>query len=77
MLAGVVGVATFAAAPNLTAAWNQAPEDVRQIERSAYYPDCRAARSAGVAPIHAGSPGYREGLDRDSDGIACEPWRGR
>ncbi|MGZ8335007.1 MAG: excalibur calcium-binding domain-containing protein [Allosphingosinicella sp.] len=38
-----------------------------------YYPRCDYARAAGVAPILAGEPGYRPGLDADSDGIACEP----
>jgi excalibur calcium-binding domain-containing protein len=37
-----------------------------------YYPNCAAARAAGVAPIYRGQPGYRSGLDRDGDGIACE-----
>jgi hypothetical protein len=37
-----------------------------------FYPGCRAARTAGVAPIHRGQPGYRIGLDGDGDGIACE-----
>ena len=40
-----------------------------------YYPNCAAARAAGAAPIYAGQPGYRPGLDADSDGIACEPYR--
>ncbi|MCL9761398.1 excalibur calcium-binding domain-containing protein [Frankia sp. AiPa1] len=39
---------------------------------SAYYANCTAARAAGVAPLHSGQPGYRAGLDRDGDGIACE-----
>lgn len=39
---------------------------------SVYYPNCRAACAAGVAPIYAGQPGYRAGLDRNGDGIACE-----
>jgi micrococcal nuclease len=39
---------------------------------SAYYPDCKAARAAGAAPIHAGEPGYRPKLDGNSDGVACE-----
>lgn len=39
---------------------------------SAYYPNCAAARAAGVAPLRVGDPGYRSGLDRDGDGIACE-----
>lgn len=51
--------------------------DPEQFERSAYYPNCAAARAAGVAPIYRGSPGYRAPLDADADGIACEPYRGR
>ena len=39
---------------------------------SAYYPNCAAARAAGAAPIRVGDPGYRAGLDRDRDGVACE-----
>ena len=39
---------------------------------SVSYPNCSAARKAGVAPIYRGQPGYRPGLDRDGDGIACE-----
>ena len=46
-------------------------------ERSAYYKNCDAARAAGVAPIRRGQPGYRPALDRDNDGIACEPYRGK
>lgn len=41
----------------------------------AYYPNCAAARAAGVAPISIGDPGYRAALDGDDDGIACEPYR--
>jgi LPXTG-motif cell wall-anchored protein len=37
-----------------------------------YYQNCDAARAAGVAPIKVGQPGYRAGLDRDHDGVACE-----
>ena len=51
----------------------QAPE---RVEQSAYYPNCDAVRSAGKAPIFAGQLGYRDALDRDGDGIACEPYRG-
>ena len=39
---------------------------------SVYYRDCDAARAAGAAPLRSGQPGYRSGLDRDSDGVACE-----
>lgn len=37
-----------------------------------YYANCTAARAAGAAPLYRGEPGYRSGLDRDGDGIACE-----
>jgi hypothetical protein len=50
------------------------PEQLAAIERSAYFPNCDAARAAGAAPIYRGQPGYREGMDGDSDGIACEPY---
>lgn len=41
------------------------------------YRNCDEARAAGAAPIKRGEPGYGPHLDRDNDGIACEPWRGR
>lgn len=44
---------------------------------SAYYRSCAAARAAGAAPMRRGEPGYRPGLDRDNDGVACEPSRRR
>jgi micrococcal nuclease len=37
-----------------------------------YYANCAAARDAGVTPLRKGDPGYRSGLDRDGDGVACE-----
>ncbi|TQJ69610.1 excalibur calcium-binding domain-containing protein [Arthrobacter sp. SLBN-100] len=37
-----------------------------------FYANCAAAKAAGAAPIQAGEAGYRAGLDRDLDGIACE-----
>jgi hypothetical protein len=37
-----------------------------------YYANCDDARAQGAAPVHAGQPGYRSELDRDSDGIGCE-----
>lgn len=39
---------------------------------SVYYRNCAEARAAGAAPIYRGQPGYRPGLDRDGDGVACE-----
>lgn len=37
-----------------------------------YYANCAAARAAGAAPLRAGQPGYREQMDGDRDGVACE-----
>ncbi|MEO8366217.1 MAG: excalibur calcium-binding domain-containing protein [Pseudoxanthomonas sp.] len=39
--------------------------------------NCTEARAAGAAPVHRGDPGYGAQLDRDNDGIGCEPYRGR
>lgn len=52
----------------------QAAEDA--VESTVYYAGCNEARAAGAAPIYAGQPGYRAGMDGDGDGIACEPYRG-
>lgn len=37
-----------------------------------YYANCAEVRAAGAAPLYRGQPGYRSGLDRDGDGVACE-----
>jgi endonuclease YncB( thermonuclease family) len=37
-----------------------------------HFRNCREARAAGVTPLRRGEPGYRRGLDRDGDGIACD-----
>ncbi|MBN9745883.1 hypothetical protein DMP23_33195 [Amycolatopsis sp. A1MSW2902] len=46
-------------------------EDTPEPEH-VYYKNCAAAKAAGAAPLHVGEPGYRSGLDRDGDGVACE-----
>lgn len=40
-----------------------------------FYADCNAARHAGATPLYRGEPGYRRGLDRDGDGVACDGQR--
>mgnify|MGYP003577359838 CR=1 FL=1 len=38
-----------------------------------YYSSCVAAkRAGGDLPLRRGDSGYRSGLDRDGDGVACE-----
>ena len=49
---------------------NASPPDSQ--DDSVYYDTCEDARAAGVTPLLKGSPGYREELDRDKDGEACE-----
>jgi excalibur calcium-binding domain-containing protein len=46
----------------------------QSAEPKLYFHRCAEARAAGVAPMRRGEPGYREGLDADHDGIACEPY---
>ena len=41
-------------------------------QESTYFPNCKKAKESGAAPLHRGDPGYREELDRDGDGVACE-----
>ncbi|ALO65251.1 hypothetical protein AS189_00565 [Arthrobacter alpinus] len=51
----------------------QAPAIQPLVEVPApYYANCAEAKAAGVAPIYQNQPGYRAGLDRDKDGIACD-----
>jgi hypothetical protein len=35
---------------------------------------CDDVRARGLAPLSLGEPGYGEHMDRDGDGIACEPY---
>jgi hypothetical protein len=39
---------------------------------SVYYKNCDAAQAAGAAPLHRGDPGFRDALDGDNDGVACD-----
>jgi len=45
--------------------------------RAGSFANCAQARAAGAAPVRIGEPGYGPHLDRDGDGIGCEPYRGR
>ncbi|TKG73436.1 thermonuclease family protein [Prauserella endophytica] len=46
------------------------PEPSREPEP--YYANCRDVWEADAAPLHRWEPGYREELDRDGDGVACD-----
>ncbi|MEW6576194.1 MAG: excalibur calcium-binding domain-containing protein [Pseudomonadota bacterium] len=64
--------------PPLTEKEKAAAEEAkaREVEQSVYYSGCNEVRAAGKAPLYSGDPGYREGMDGDGDGIACEPYHG-
>ncbi|ATI80540.1 hypothetical protein A6768_11405 [Sphingobium yanoikuyae] len=38
------------------------------------FKNCQEARAAGAGPIYRGQPGFGDHIDRDGDGIACEPY---
>lgn len=71
MLGATVGYAWSSLPP----ATFQSHEQREQIEQSVYYSGCDEVREAGKAPLYAGQPGYRAGMDGDGDAIACEPHR--
>jgi len=48
------------------------PRTAPSTPAEVYFRNCAEARAAGAAPIYRGQPGYRPGLDRDGDGVACE-----
>lgn len=78
ILSGVAAFVTWHATPHIqsiASSWSRTPEEIAAIEASVYYSGCDEARSRGVGPIYSGQPGYREGMDGDGDGIACEPYR--
>jgi hypothetical protein len=58
--------------PEVTSEYVPPPLPVLDTGPSVYYPSCKAAKAAGAAPLYAGEPGYRSGLDGDGDGVACE-----
>lgn len=54
-----------------------APQQARPTASPVRYANCNAARAAGAAPVYRGDPGYGPHLDRDNDGVGCEPYRDR
>ena len=59
-------------APPAAAAPAPAAPPAPPASTAVYYANCAAARAAGAAPLRAGQPGYREQMDGDRDGVACE-----
>ncbi|MFJ5862613.1 DUF1524 domain-containing protein [Pseudarthrobacter sp. NPDC092439] len=60
--------AVLAGCPGQLAPTSVAPAGTADV----YFANCAEAYDAGAAPLYAGSPGYRSGLDGDGDGVACE-----
>jgi Excalibur calcium-binding domain len=61
--------------PEQQAAAAAAAARAQQVEKSVYYAGCNDVRALGKDPLYRGDPGYRDGMDGDRDGIACEPYR--
>ena len=46
---------------------------LRVPQDTGVFANCAAARAAGAAPVRRGEPGYGPHLDREGDGVGCEP----
>jgi len=68
------GPATTGPATTSPAAGRTSPASRKPAAKPVYYANCDAVEAAGKAPLSAGQPGYRRALDRDGDGVACEPY---
>lgn len=69
-----ITVAEPAPSPTPTPTPTPKPKVKVSTEPSVYYSNCDAVRAAGVAPVRRGDPGYAAHLDRDNDGVGCEPY---
>lgn len=72
----VTFVAVYALTPPPAAGAGPEPGAEAEASDGIYYSGCNAVRADGRAPLYRGQPGYREAMDGDGDGIACEPHRG-
>jgi hypothetical protein len=75
------GAALVLAAPALKSWTSSAPEPLPRLDagRSSYSSaprNCTEARAMGLENIPRSSPYYAPWLDRDNDGLGCEPWHG-
>ena len=76
-LAGVIVGATGYALLSQTPPATSTPTFAKQqTERVQPFRNCAEARAAGHAPVYEGDPRYAPWLDRDNDGIGCEPYYG-
>ncbi|QGZ49124.1 calcium-binding protein [Streptomyces sp. QHH-9511] len=74
---GTAVVRITVTAPSPTPTPTPAPTRTKRTTPPAVsYQNCDAARAAGAAPVYQGDPGYGSHLDRDGDGVGCEPYSG-
>ncbi len=83
LLGSVIGLGSFAVTPDGRATLSAGLEASgiqigrkREPRPGDNWGGCNDARAAGTAPIYASEPGYREDMDGDGDGVACEPYNG-
>ena len=90
VIGGVAGYSSIASSPEgrerVSAQFADVTEGVGQVAVAAglarartpqsgdSWGGCNDARAAGTAPIYRGEPGYRENMDGDGDGVACESY---
>ena len=67
-------ILTFLAVYNFPKDLDESEATAADDAPSVYYRYCSDVRAAGRAPLLAGQPGYAAHLDRDGDGVACEPY---
>jgi Excalibur calcium-binding domain len=44
-----------------------------EVPSGTTFAGCNEVRARGLGPLRRGEPGYREHMDSDGDGVACEP----
>lgn len=59
--------------PVATSATTTVPSSTSSAAPVVLYTSCDQVRDAGAAPLRQGDAGYSLELDRDGDGVACEP----
>jgi micrococcal nuclease len=69
---GLWGAPCFGATDSFPLSPAPAPTPAPASPAGVYFKNCRAAWDAGAAPLYRGDAGYRDALDGDSDGKACE-----
>ena len=81
VLGAIIGVSSVTTTPSGIAALANHASDIavsaglkrlREPQLNDRWGGCNDARASGTAPIYHGEPGYREDMDGDGDGIACE-----